>query len=110
MRGSSQGPEQLVKTKGYSTTMALSTLRKLLATQYLRRGDGILTTPESRRKERLFGASGTGRLTCGSTGVKLEKLRGDGYNPRDDTCMAAFIRLLEAAAVSSESPESDGSV
>ena len=53
-----------MKTTGYSTTMALSTLRKLLGTQYLRRGDGILTTPESRRKERLFGASGTGRLTC----------------------------------------------
>ena len=62
MRGVSHGPEQLVKSKGYSTTMALSTLRKLLATQYLRRGDGVLTTPDARRKERLFGAGGTGRL------------------------------------------------
>ena len=38
LRGSTQGPMQLVQTKGYSTTMALSTLRKLLATQLLRRG------------------------------------------------------------------------
>ena len=110
MRGTTQGPEQLVKTTGYSTTMALSTLRKLLGTQYLRRGDGILTTTDSRHKERLFGAGGTGRLTLGSRGVKLEKLRGDGYDPREDTCIAAFIRLMEAAAVSSESPESNGSV
>ena len=99
MRGVSQGPEQLVASKGYSTTMALSTLRKLLATQYLRRGDGIITTPDARRKERLFGVSGTGRLTHGSRGVKLEKLRGNGYDPREDTCIAAFIRLLEAAVV-----------
>ena len=107
IRGVSQGPEQLVRSKGYSTTMALSTLRKLLSTQYLRRGDGILTTPDARRKERLFGAGGTGRLTHGSRGVKLEKLRGNGYDPREDTCIAAFIRLLEASVVS---PESSGSL
>ena len=57
-------------------------------------------------QERLFGAGGTGRLSHGSRGVKLEKLRGDGYDPRDDTCLVAFIRLLEAAAESHESPES----
>ena len=97
MRGSSQGPEQLVKTKGYSTTMALSTLRKLRATQYLRRGDDIEATPASRRQERLFGASGPGRLSTRSSGVKLERLRQTGYLPREDTCLAAFVRLLAEA-------------
>ena len=48
MRGSHEGPARLVPTRGYSTTMALSTLKNLLATQYLRRGDGIIATPESR--------------------------------------------------------------
>lgn len=94
MRGSQEGPEQLVKTKGYSTSMALSTLKKLLAQRYLRRGDGIIATPESRRKERIFGEHGTGRSTRICTNVKLEKLRGNGYEPAEDTCLAAFVRLL----------------
>eukprot|EP00965_Chrysotila_dentata_P167458 5530108-Pleurochrysis_carterae.AAC.2 len=57
MRGVSEGPAQMVKTKGYSTTMALSTLKNLLATQQLRRGEGLVSFPESRRDERLFGVA-----------------------------------------------------
>ena len=95
MRGSHEGPAQLVRTKGYSTTMALSTLNNLLATQYLRRGDGIIATPESRQKARLFGS---GRLTLASSGIKLEKLMGDGYEPAADTCVSAFVRLMKETA------------
>ena len=72
-----------------------ASLKNLLATQYLRRGDGIIATPESRRKARLFSS---GRLTLGSSGVKLEKLTGDGYDPTADTCISAFVRLLKEAA------------
>ena len=56
---SKEGPARLVLTKGYSTTMALSTLNKLLGAQLLRSGEGVISTPESRRKERLFGATAT---------------------------------------------------
>ena len=91
----------IVKTKGYSTTMALSTLRKLLGSQYLRRGDGIVSTVNTRRAERLFGLKGSGHVKKGLVGaVKLEKLRGDGYNPADDTCVKAFVRLSSAHAQS----------
>ena len=94
----------MITTRGYSTTAALSTLNNMLAAQYLRRGDGIIATPDSRRKERLFGAHGSGRTKLASTGVKLEKLRGDGYQPRSDTCVSAFVRLLQAAAEAQGSP------
>lgn len=102
-----EGPERLVKTKGYSTSMAISTLRKLLAVRYLRRGDGIIATPESRRKERLFGVSGTGRSTRSRTGIKLEKLHGSGYEPTNDTCVAAFVRLIAAASSAEQEVDSD---
>lgn len=71
-----------METAAYSTTMALSTLRKLLARKDFRRGGGI----EFRRRERLFGASGPGRSKRLSSGVKLEKL-GDAYDPRADKCL-----------------------
>ena len=94
MRGTSEGPAQLITTKGYSTTLAISTLSKLLGNQYLRRGDGIVATPASRRKERLFVGE---RLSLGSTGIKLENL-GASYDPRLDTCIKAFVRLLAVQA------------
>ena len=77
MRGKHEGPVQLRPTKGYSTTFALSLLNNLLATAYLRQGDGVYVVPDHRRRERLL--NGTGRLTLQSTGVKLEKL--DAANP-----------------------------
>ncbi len=80
-----------------STSLALSTLKNLLAKQYLRRGDGLFAFNDSRRKERLFGSSGSTRLTLGSTGVKLE-LIGSEYAPRHDTCIKAVVRLLAIKA------------
>lgn len=97
MCGAHEGPARLVATRGYSTTMAISTLQKLLAAQVLRRGDGAVTTPASRRKERLFGAAGCGRTSVTAAGVNFEKLGAD-YDPRNDTCMKAFVRLLAARA------------
>ena len=82
----------LTTTKGYSTTMAISTLKRLLGAQMLRRGDGILALPDSRRKERLL----AGRTSLATTLVKLEKLD-QSYNPRHDTCLKAFVRLLACA-------------
>ena len=84
--------------------MAISTLRKLLGTQYLRRGDGILSTPDARRKERLFGETGPGRLYSAGTGMKkfAEK---DAYQPCDDTCLKAFVRLLATLAALSKAAQ-----
>ena len=73
-------------TAGYATTMAISTLRKLLGAQLLRRGDGVLALPDSRRKERLL----AGRTKLASKEVKMEVLMRD-YNPREDTCIRAFL-------------------
>ena len=61
-KGKSEGPARLVTTKGYSTTNAVSTLNALLTTNYLRRGDGIFKVVDSRRRERLFGINGSGRI------------------------------------------------
>ena len=89
-RGATE-PGALTTTKGYSTTQAISTLKKLLGAQTLRRGDGVLKLPDSRRKERLL----AGRTSLATTMVKLEKL-GQDYIPRKDTCIRAFVRLLAA--------------
>ena len=40
---SGHGPANLVTTSGYATTLAISTMRNLLATRALRRGDGVVT-------------------------------------------------------------------
>ena len=66
-------------------------LRKLLGASTLRKGDGVIALPDSRRRERLLQAGRT-KLT---SKVKLETLRSD-YNPRLDTCIKAFVRLLAA--------------
>ena len=72
-------------TVGYATTQCISTLRKLLGAATLRRGDGVISLPESRRKERLLGV---GRTKLASKWVKSEVLSRD-YNPRKDTCIKA---------------------
>ena len=77
-------------TIGYATTQCISTLRKLLGAKTLRRGDGVIALPESRRKERLLEV---GRTSLASKYVKSEVLCRD-YNPRLDTCIKAFVRLL----------------
>ena len=33
-----------------------------------------------------------------SAGLKLEKLAGDGYDPKLDTCLKVFVRMLAARA------------
>ena len=91
------GPAQLITTAGYSTTYALSTMRALLGARTLRRGDGCIAMPESRRNERLFGVTGSGRTKSRSMGIKLENL-GKDYDPRLDTCIKAFVRLCAARA------------
>lgn len=95
------GPARLTVTQGYSTSMVLSTLKHLMVTNVLRRGSGLYATPESRRKERLFGVSGKGRISLPSSGIKLEAriqaVKAE-YLPRDDSCISAFVRLLAARA------------
>lgn len=93
-----QGGHKLVVTKGYGATAATSTLFKLLATQKLRQGDGLFSTPASRRADRLFGKNATGRSRL----VKLEFKDGEQkeYCPELDTCLDAFVRLLESRIAS----------
>ena len=79
--------------------MALSVMNNLLVTQKLRRGDGPIVYPKSRRAERLFGEEG--RTKRKSTHIKLEKLGVD-YDPRKDTCIKAFVRLMASAATMPE--------
>ena len=82
----------ITSTVGYATTQCISTLRKLLGAATQRRGDGVIALPESRLRERLLGV---GRTKLASKWVKSEVLRSD-YNPRQDTCIKAFVRALAA--------------
>ena len=59
-----------------------------------RKVEGI-SMPDSRRNERIFGSKG--RSSYASSLIKWEKL-GDDYNPREDTCIKAFVRLLAQIA------------
>ena len=68
----------------------------------LRRGDGVIAAPDSRRKQRLFGVHGRGRTKDLANGIKLEKLLTPDYDPRSDTCITAFVRLLKEAAEAQE--------
>eukprot|EP00965_Chrysotila_dentata_P177891 5876476-Pleurochrysis_carterae.AAC.1 len=91
-----------MKTKGYSTTMACSTLKNLLATQQLRRGKGLVSVPESRRNKRLFCITGMGRTKLRSAGARMLQLERE-YSPREETCVSAFVRLMaEVATMSTE--------
>jgi hypothetical protein len=91
------GPARLTLTKGYNSSMSLSTLSFLLVRRILRRGDGLVATPMSRRTERVFGVYGNGRLCLPFAGLKLEMLGAD-YTPQQDTCIAAFVRLIARVA------------
>ena len=95
------GPANLTSKVKYSTTTAKSTLRNLLGRQQLRRGDGILSMPACRRNERLFGVTGMGRTKALSHGVKLENL-GKEYDPREDTCVKAYVRFISARAAAAD--------
>ena len=92
---SAEGPAKLVETKGYSTTTILSSLKKCEARQQLRRGTASgESIPASRVAERVFGVGGPGRSKLLSTGIHIENL-GSMYDPRMESCLAAFARLLE---------------
>ena len=95
VRGGKEGPPRLTDVKQYGTTCALSTMNNLLVTQKLRRGDGPIAYPQSRRAERLFGE--VGRTKRASTHIKLEKLECN-YDVRQDTCIKAFVRQMADAA------------
>ena len=106
MRGK-EGPAQLVATKNAtSTTASRSILQKCLAGKALRTGYGIedlsVSGIASRRRERVFGETGSGRSKGLSTGIKIEKL-GAEYEPRNDTVLRALVRMLaETAAGTAE--------
>ena len=51
--------------------------------------------PDARRNQRLFGYHG--RTSLRSSGVKLEHM-GEDYDPMDDTCIKAFVRLIALMA------------
>ena len=87
------GPPRLITTRGYSTTMALSTMKHVLSHQELLRGNSTHSLPDSRRKVRLFGQ---GRTKTLSSHIKYEHV--EDYEPREDTCIRAFVRLLAQAA------------
>ena len=76
-------------------------IAKAQARRRTRRGLHARSSP---RNERLFGLSG--RSSYRSNGIKLEKL-GDDYDPRDDSCVKAFVRLLARIAHAAVLAESE---
>ena len=108
MKSGKLGPERLVQTKGYSTTMAVSTMKHLLVARELHQGDGPFKLPPARRTERLFGSLGR-TSTYRASRVKHLK-PADGYVPSEDTCIKAFVRLIAAAATEARGAQtpSDG--
>ena len=68
----------------------------MLAKQKLRNGDGFFTTPDARRTVQLL--NGSGRRTHASTGVKPQSFSDESYDPRSDSCLKAYIRLIAALA------------
>ena len=74
--------------------MAISTLKNLLASQYLRRGDGIAALSDcSRRKERFFGAGRSNLKSAGKNAEQRASLA-ESYDPYSDTCVKAFVCLM----------------
>ena len=98
-RVDSEGNKITTATTGYSSTAATSVLTKILTTNLLRVGDGPHTMPDSRRASRLFGEKASGRSSL----PKLAHARGDEeYNPAQDTCVEAFVRLILARIAAAE--------
>ncbi|KAL1522538.1 hypothetical protein AB1Y20_017525 [Prymnesium parvum] len=55
---------KFLKVTENATTMSLSTFQHVLTTQHLRSGEGERKMIDSRRRERVFGTEGSGRLTA----------------------------------------------
>ena len=72
----------------------ISTFTKLDARQVLRRGTSeTASIPDSRTRVRVFGEDGPGRSKMLSSGVHIAQL-GMVYDPRCDSCLESFARLL----------------
>ena len=91
-------PEKIVQTKGYGTTMAMSTLAKMLGRKALEVGEAVLQglgIEPTKRAERVFGATGPGRSKLMHAGQKHSLIASQAeYDPRKDTCLEAFVRLI----------------
>lgn len=98
-RAQSSGSRRIVLSGKYTTTTAISSLYNLLSTQYLRRGDGIVSMRDSRRIERVFGQNSIGRLELPKSDKSRAVLDEDLYNPKEDSCIKAFVRLLAQHAL-----------
>ena len=88
---------RLIVTKGYGSTAATSCLKKMLGTAQLRAGDGLYSTPASRKSERLFGEKATGRTKHVKT--EYDDSEQPGYSPASDHVFDAFLRLMAARAM-----------
>eukprot|EP00965_Chrysotila_dentata_P035925 1195695-Pleurochrysis_carterae.AAC.1 len=87
-----EGPVIPFVRKGSTTSLAIQTHRFLCTQQLRRKSDGVGIA--MRRTERLFGEKAVGRSSHvrGKLG-RLNEERGQ-YEPRKDTCVRAFVRLL----------------
>jgi hypothetical protein len=94
---STGGETRLIVTKGYGSTAATSCLKKMLGTAQLRAGDGLYSTPASRKSERLFGEKATGRTKHVKT--EYDDSEQPGYSPASDRVFDAFLRLMAARAM-----------
>ena len=100
-----EGPSNLIQTKGVTTTSAISTLRKLTAKRYLTEGHGLYAMPASRRNDRLFGEHAIGRSSASRVAHACMKLVVADYNPRMDTCVKALVRMLAELAMAGDNQE-----
>ena len=86
----------LYKVAERAATTASTTLKKVVAIKYLRRGKAgaPATIPAERRTERTFGSTGTGRAKLECLGVKLQNSRQE-TSLRDDSVLLALTRIIE---------------
>lgn len=97
-RKDKDGVIQEYATKGYSSTMALSTLRKTLGLRKLREDEGPEALRPSRRAERLFGEKAVGRTSV----VKLELQKVEGVELQ--SCVRAFADFIRLRRGSPDPP------
>ena len=100
-----EGPSNLIKTRGVTTTSSISTLRKLTAKRYLTEGHGLYSLPSSRRNDRLFGEHAVGRSSSSRVAHACMKLVVADYNPREDSCLKAMVRMLAELATAGDTQE-----
>jgi hypothetical protein len=75
----------------------------MLIQKTLRVGDGLYSTLASRRGERLFGETATGRSKLGRVDWSDYSSSGPTiYDPTKDNCVDAYVRLLAARALKHE--------